>query len=87
MPPAWRPRYAGFYNTHSAIRLQDVRASFAGEMEDALDHLGTLSDASLEPGVDVEYYEDLLLGTARGLLLAAAAVETTVLQRQLQRQL
>ena len=85
VPPAWRPHYAGFYNTYSAIRLQDVRASFAGEMEDAMGLLDALLHA--DAGADVEYYEDVMLEAARGLLVAAAAVETTVLQRRLQRQL
>lgn len=85
VPPAWRPRYAGFYNTYSTIRLQDVAASLAGEMDHAMEQLDTLPGA--DAVADVEYFEDVLLDTARGLLLAAAAAETTVLQRQLQRQL
>ena len=89
VPPAWREGYAGFYNTYSVIRLQDVRASFAGEMNSALDVLESLqdADAGADPrSYDFEYYENVLLDAARDLLLSASAVETTILQRRLLRE-
>jgi hypothetical protein len=89
VPPAWREGYAGFYNTYSVIRLQDVRASFAGEMHSTLDALESLqdADAGADPrSYDFEYYETVLLDAARDLLLSASAVETTILQRRLLRE-
>jgi hypothetical protein len=91
-PPARREGYAGFYNTYSSIRLQDVRASLVSELEDAAALLETLEDSDVAACVHpnslaFEHFENVVLDIAQHVLLAAAAAETTILQRRLRRHL
>ncbi len=83
---ALRPNYPGFYRTYSRIRIQDLRASLAEELLEKGQMLRLLSsyDIGQDP-MPPEDFEDALLEIARDVLVAAAAAETTLLQRRLAR--
>ena len=88
MPTALRPGYQGFYGTYSRIRLQDVRASLAAELQDIGQVLADMEE--LDPERDPQAraaIENTLLDYAQRALMAAAAAETTLMQRRLARDL
>lgn len=88
LPTALRPGYEDYYGTYSRIRLQDVRASLADELQT----LGLVLEemVDLDPERDPQAriaIENTILDYARMALMASAAAETTLLQRQLAREL
>lgn len=88
LPTALRPGYEDYYGTYSRIRLQDVRASLADELQT----LGLVLEemVDLDPVRDPQAriaIENTILDYARMALMASAAAETTLLQRQLAREL
>ena len=88
LPTALRPGYQGFYGTYSRIRLQDVRASLAAELQDIGQVLADMEE--LDPERDPQAraaIENTLLDYAQRALMAAAAAETTLMQRRLARDL
>ncbi len=88
LPTALRPGYQGFYGTYSRIRLQDVRASLAEELHSIGQVLADMDvlDHERDPR-DRVAIESTILDYARSALMAAAAAETTLLQRRLAREL
>jgi hypothetical protein len=88
MPTALRPGYQGFYGTYARIRLQDVRASLAEELHSIGQVLADMDmlDHERDPR-DRAAIENTILDYARSALMAAAAAETTLLQRRLAREL
>jgi hypothetical protein len=88
LPTALRPGYQGYYGTYSRIRLQDVRASLAAELQaigQVLDDMEEL-DPERDPQAQAAI-ENTLLDYARSALMASAAAETTLMQRRLAREL
>jgi hypothetical protein len=88
LPTALRPGYEGYYGTYSRIRMQDVRASLADELQAiglVLEEMEEL-DPERDPQTRIAI-ENTLLQHARAALMASAAAETTLLQRQLAREL
>ena len=85
MPTALRP---GFYGTYARIRLQDVRASLADERHSIGQVLSDMDvlDHERDPRARAAI-ENTILDYARSALMAAAAAETTLLQRRLAREL
>ena len=88
LPTALRPGYEDYYGTYSHIRLQDVRASLAEELHSLGQVLADMDvlDHERDPR-DRVAIENTILDYARSALMAAAAAETTLLQRRLSREL
>jgi|LauGreDrversion4_2_1035121.scaffolds.fasta_scaffold948008_2 hypothetical protein len=87
LPTALRPGYEDYYGTYSHIRLQDVRASLAAELQTLGLALDEMADLDLERDPQARTaIENTILDYARMALMASAAAETTLLQRQLARE-
>jgi hypothetical protein len=88
LPTALRPGYQGYYGTYSRIRLQDVRASLAEELRSIGQVLANMDELDHERDPrDRIAIENTILDYARSALMAAAAAETTLMQRRLAREL
>ena len=88
LPTALRPGYQDYYGTYSRIRLQDVRASLAAELQTVGQVLDDMEELDLEYDPQARAaVENTLLDYARRTLMASAAAETTLMQRRLAREL